>query len=128
MKLEHVAVWTRDIDRLRAFYERWFGALGGARYYSRNQHGFTSCFLTFPEGGARLELMSAPDLGDAAAPRALGYAHLAVSLGSVEAVEALATRMREAGVPVLDGPRRTGDGYFEAVIEDPDGNRVEITA
>jgi lactoylglutathione lyase len=29
---------------------------------------------------------------------------------------------------VLDGPRRTGDGYYESVVLDPDGNRVEIAA
>ena len=32
------------------------------------------------------------------------------------------------GYMVMDGPRRTGDGYYESVILDPDGNRVEITA
>ena len=26
------------------------------------------------------------------------------------------------------GPRRTGDGYYECVVRDPEGNRVEITA
>lgn len=25
-------------------------------------------------------------------------------------------------------PRRTGDGYYEAVLLDPEGNRVEIVA
>lgn len=127
MRLEHVAIWTRDVDRLRAFYERWFGARSGARYHSQNQRGFTSCFLTFPDGGARLEIMSAPDLTDAAAPRALGYAHLALSVGSVEAVDALAAQMRAAGLSLLSPPRRTGDGYYEAVVADPDGNQVEIT-
>jgi hypothetical protein len=26
---------------------------------------------------------------------------------------------------VLDGPRRTGDGYYESAVLDPDGNRLE---
>jgi hypothetical protein len=26
-----------------------------------------------------------------------------------------------------DGPRRTGDGYDESTIGDPDGNRLELT-
>jgi lactoylglutathione lyase len=29
---------------------------------------------------------------------------------------------------VLDGPRRTGDGYNESVVLDADGNRIEITS
>jgi lactoylglutathione lyase len=56
-----------------------------------------------------------------------GYAHLAVSVGSEAAVDALAARLVADGVPLLSGPRRTGDGYYEAVVADPDGNAVEVT-
>jgi lactoylglutathione lyase len=130
MRIEHVAVWTRDLERLRAFYERWFGARAGARYRSATRAGFTSYFLTFPDGGGRLELMSLPEFGDAPAPTApaAGWAHLALSVGSREAVEALTARMRAEGVAVLSAPRQTGDGYFESVVADPDGNPIEITA
>jgi lactoylglutathione lyase len=128
MRIEHVALWTADPERLRAFYERWFGARAGPPYHSATREGFTSYFLVFPDGGARLELMRVPALAPAAPAPAAGYAHLAVSLGSEAAVDALAARLRSAGVPVPSGPRRTGDGYYEAVVEDPDGNLVEITA
>ena len=37
-------------------------------------------------------------------------------------------RMDSYGFAVLDGPRRTGDAYYESVVLDPDGNRIEITA
>ena len=127
IRLEHAAVWTRDLERLRAFYERYFGARAGERYASRNNPGFTSYFLRFPGDGARLELMSLPALADAPAPPAAGWAHLALSLGSREAVDAMAARLRADGVRVLSGPRETGDGYYEAVVEDPDGNHLEIT-
>ena len=128
MHIEHVAVWTRDVERLRAFYERWFDARAGARYRSATRAGFTSYFLTFPDGGARLELMSLPALGDAAGAPAVGWAHVAAAVGSREAVVALTERMRADGVPVLSEPRQTGDGYFESVVADPDGNVIEITA
>ena len=58
----------------------------------------------------------------------MGLTHFAVSLGSEGAVDALTRRLKADGHPVLDGPRRTGDGYYESVVLDPDGNRVEITA
>jgi lactoylglutathione lyase len=128
VRLEHVAVWTRDLERLRGFYERYFGARPGARYRSATRPGFVSYFLTFPDGGCRLELMTAADLGDAPGGPAVGYAHLAVVVGSRADVETLTARMRSDGVPVVSGPRETGDGYFESVVEDPDGNEVEITA
>ena len=128
MRIEHVAVWTRDVERLRAFYERWFDARAGARYESATRAGFTSYFLTFPDGGARLEVMSLPALGDAPDAPAAGWAHVAIAVGSREGVVALTERMRADGVPVLSAPRQTGDGYFESVVADPDGNAIEVTA
>ncbi len=127
MGIEHVALWTRDIERLREFYAKAFGATANARYESRNTIGFASYFLAFPSGGARLELMQLPQLAPSAPPPALGYAHIAISVGSREAVDALVARLRAEGVPVRSEARTTGDGYYEAVVEDPDGNWVEIT-
>jgi lactoylglutathione lyase len=128
MRLEHLAVWTHDLERLRAFYERHFGARAGARYASASRPGFVSYFLEFPDGGARLELMTLPALGGGPPHPAVGYAHIALAVGSPDAVDALTERLREAGVPVVSEPRRTGDGYYESVVEDPDGNAIEITA
>jgi lactoylglutathione lyase len=135
-RIAHVALWTRDVEqleRLRAFYERHFGARAGALYRSARQPGFVSYLLSFGSG-AELELMTLPDSAptpiaptDAHVPR-LGYAHLALSLGSTHAVDALTARLREEGIRVLSLPRWTGDGYYESVIADPDGNVVELTA
>lgn len=128
-RIEHVALWTGDIDRLRDFYVTYFGARAGGEY--RNEaKDFDSCFLDF-DGGARLEIMRSGwlDLVDAAAgAQRRGLTHLAISVGSEGGVDALTKRLAAAGHPVLDGPRRTGDGYYESVVLDPDGNRVEVTA
>jgi lactoylglutathione lyase len=58
----------------------------------------------------------------------MGLTHLAISVGSEQRVDELTLRIKAQGYPVLDGPRRTGDGYYESVVIDPDGNRIEITA
>lgn len=128
MRIEHLAVWTADLERSRAFYERYFSARAGEQYQSATQRGFASYFLTFPSGDSRLELMTAPNLGEGSRPPAIGWAHIAVAVGSRGEVEALTSRMRGDGVRVVSEPRQTGDGYFESVVEDPDGNQVEITA
>lgn len=128
MHIEHIALWTNDIERLRSFYETWFEAVAGKRYHD-DSTGFSSYFLAFPSG-ARLEIMSssaAPTHPHEQEPAAAGYAHIAISIGSEEAVDLLTRRLQKAGYTVPDGPRRTGDGYYESVVLDPDGNRIEIT-
>lgn len=126
VRIEHVALWSRDIGQLRDFYVRWFGAESNEGYENPEKQ-FRSYFLRFTSG-ARIEVMQTPAVGDAPAHPAAGYAHIALALGSDAAVDSLTARLREAGVPVVDGPRRTGDGYYESVVLDPDGNRVELTA
>ena len=129
MRLDHVAIWVSDLERMKRFYESWFAAVAGPKYVSE-QKGFASYFLSF-DSGARLEIMQKRDVGPrpgGCESESLGFAHLAISVGSEGAVDALATRFEAAGCPVWDGPRRTGDGCYEAVIGDPEGNRIEITA
>ncbi|MFZ1009393.1 MAG: HAD-IA family hydrolase [Candidatus Sulfotelmatobacter sp.] len=117
-RINHVAAWVSDLERARAFYERWFKAAAGPKY-SSTKRDFQSHFLSL-DNGARLELMTSP----AEAPRP---AHLAVSVGSRDAVDRLIQTMEAAGVRVVSLPRVTGDGYYEAVITDSEGNLVEIT-
>lgn len=126
-RIEHVALWTDDLDRLAAFYVRFLGATEGPLYRSVRRP-FESRFLSFG-GGARLELMRLADLGPAAGPAPrVGLAHVAFSLGSRERVDRLTAELRAAGVEVVSGPRTTGDGYYESVVRDPDGNEVELAA
>lgn len=57
----------------------------------------------------------------------LGYAHIAIAVGDKQAVDKYAERFVKDGYPLLNGPRTTGDGYYEAVIQDPEGNLIELT-
>jgi len=127
-RIEHIALWTEDIERLANFYAQYFGATVGAMY-ANHAKGFESRFLTF-ETGARLELMKTstlrPERHQPGGHR-MGMTHLALSLGSEHRVDELTAALREAGFAIEDGPRWTGDGYYESVILDPDGNRVELT-
>lgn len=126
MRIEHVALWARDLEVLTEFYARWFGARVGPRYENPRK-GFASRFLEF-SGGARLEVMTRTGIDTRAAQEQLGLAHIAIAVGDETAVDALAAKFTGAGVAVIDGPRRTGDGYYECVVLDPEGNRVEVAA
>jgi len=129
MRIEHVALWTEDIDRLTAFYVKYFNAYAGSRYRNSSK-GFESTFLNF-SNGARLEVMRTTSQSPVSLPpgaQRMGLTHLAIAVGSEQAVDQLTHRIQSDGFEVLDGPRRTGDGYYESVVLDPDGNRIEITA
>jgi lactoylglutathione lyase len=127
-RIEHIALWTEDIERLAKFYAEYFGAIVGPKYANPSK-GFESRFLTF-QTGTRLELMKTSmfrPLRYEPGIQRMGMTHLAFSLGSENHVDELTATLRNAGFAVEDGPRRTGDGYYESVILDPDGNRLELT-
>ena len=132
MRIEHAAMYVADLETMRNFFCRYFGAVSGELYYNEKK-GFRSYFLTF-DGGARLELMHREGCGslrrkeDAeGASCGLGLQHLAMGVGSREAVDELTRRLEEDGYRVVGQPRTTGDGYYESVVLDPEHNRIEIT-
>jgi lactoylglutathione lyase len=128
MKIEHVALWTHDLEAMKTFYTRYFGGISNDKYVNP-AHGFESYFLTF-EDGARLELMQMAGIPTSAIDlqrQATGWIHVAFSVGSPQAVDALTEQLRTDGYRVIGEPRTTGDGYYESVVLDPDGNRLEIT-
>jgi lactoylglutathione lyase len=129
MTLEHVAIWTDQLEELRTYYEKFFGARANQKYVNP-QKQFASYFLRFASG-ARLELMARPGLpanqNDTVDRQHLGLIHLAFGVGTMAEVDAKAEELRRAGYPILSGPRRTGDGYYEFETLDPDRNRLEVT-
>lgn len=124
MQIEHVALLTQDLEKMRTFYEHYFGAQSGARYENPKTK-FQSYFLTFASG-SRLEITNKKFV-NLQPGETLGYSHLALAVGDQQAVDDLALRLSEDGYPLLNGPRTTGDGYYEAVVQDPEGNLIELT-
>lgn len=127
MKIEHVALWTKDLEKAKGFYERYFGFKAGEKY--QNKDGFTSYFLA-ADGGPRLELMHMghiPANRNSVEEQYIGWIHIAISVGSEQTVVEITEKLRKDGYTIADEPRRTGDGYFESCVLDPDRNRIEVT-
>ncbi len=127
MRVEHIAIWVSDLEGMRRFYEQYFGATSGPKYENPSKD-FESYFLTIG-AGTRLELMRRRPMKQEPGVRGecAGFAHLALSVGSKETVDELTETLRRDGFTIADNPRLTGDGYYESVVLDPEGNRVEIT-
>ena len=115
MKIEHIAIWVDDLEKMRQFYRTYFNV---------------SCGEKFGPGQSRIELMHRPDIGENTGKRGFtkGLAHLSLSLGSKEAVNQLTERLRKADYTIASEPRTTGDGYYESAVLDPEGNYIELLA
>lgn len=128
MKIEHLAIWAEDIELLRRFYMTYFDVSCNDKYVNP-QRNFTSYFLSFGSDKTRIELMHIPDMASPISRGDMkGLAHFAISVGSVDGVNKLTERLRNDGYTIAGEPRTSGDGYYESVVLDPEGNRVEIVA
>lgn len=126
MKIEHIALYVTDLEGARRFFEKYFGAVSGECYHNKTTD-FRSYFLSF-EDGARLEIMTRPNLKEADKELLkTGLIHIAFSVGSKEKVDALTEQFKADHFEVLSGPRTTGDGYDESCILALEGNQIEIT-
>ncbi|MRS06002.1 glyoxalase/bleomycin resistance/extradiol dioxygenase family protein [bacterium] len=127
MKIDHIAIWTKQLDKLKSFYVDNFSATVYQQFINPKTQ-YESYRLSFPNG-VQLELMQAPDVVKnfhTLTSRVTGYSHLAFSVGSQAEVEKVTDHLRSKGCLVIDLPRVTGDGYYESIVLDPDGNRIEI--
>lgn len=129
MKIEHLAIWVDDLELMRNFYTTYFNAASNEIYHNPKR-AFYSYFLSFGEGATRIELMQMPELTEPGNKRGhtKGIAHFAITVGSKQAVDELTERFRTDGYSIVGEPRTSGDGYYESVILDPEGNVVELIA
>jgi lactoylglutathione lyase len=127
--IDHIAIWTDDIEKLKDYYTRFFNAIPGSLYENMTT-GFKSYFLSFNEG-SRLEIMQKPgitgNLNGTEGPARAGIIHIAFRMDNMKTVIFKARELENAGFKILRGPRKTGDGYFEFESLDPDNNRIEVT-
>lgn len=126
MRIDHIAMYVKDLEKMKRFFVKYFGAVANEGYYNEKKE-FRSCFLSFEEGG-RLEIMFSPFVDcDELEQQRMGYIHIPLGLGSKEKVDEVTARLEQDGYAVLSGPRTTGDGYYESCVVGEEGNLVELT-
>jgi len=129
MTIDHLAIWTFDLEGMKNFYVHYFDASSGPVYYNHTRE-FRSYFLTFG-GTCRLEIMEMPSVPlnkNNPLKQHTGLIHFAINPGSRQKVDELTQQLKEDGFRVIGEPRITGDNYYESIILDPDGNRIELIA
>ena len=129
MIIDHIAIYTDHLEELKNYYIKYFGAIQNNMYLNEKKQ-FRSYFLSF-KSGTRLEIMSMPgipdNVNDTKNSQHKGIIHFALGVETMQEVDYKARQLEQDGFKILDGPRKTGDGYYEFVTLDPDGNRIEIT-
>jgi lactoylglutathione lyase len=129
MKIEHLGLWVKDLELMRSFYLKYFDTHAGEKYINPKTQ-FESYFILFGESKTRLELMTRPDILSDNSKRGfnMGIAHFAISVGGKDKVNELTEQIRNDNFTIFSEPRTTGDGYYETVVLDPEGNYLEISA
>jgi len=128
MKIEHLAIWVHDLEKVKEFYVKYF-EMKCSEKYTNIKKNYSSYFLSFNGASTRIEIMSRPDITDLGGKHSVsfGLTHFSISVGSKRKVDKLTEQLRFDGYKIVGEPRTTGDGYYESVIEDCEGNWVEIT-
>ncbi len=128
MRIDHLAIWTQDLEKAKTFYMKYFN-MKCSELYTNKKKQFTSYFLSFTEGAARLEIMHRSDISTSIEKHStsFGLTHFSISVGNMNEVDKLTQQLRIDGYKIVGEPRTTGDGYYESVVEDCEGNWVEIT-
>ena len=127
MRIDHAALFCRDLEQMRQFFIDYFDARSNEQYHNPRT-GLRTYILSFTEGSTRLELMQRPDVQDADPSQpAIGYVHLSFAVGSRKGVDLLTRRLAADGYTVTSSPRTTGDGYYESSILGPEGIQIEVT-
>ncbi len=124
MNIDHIAIWVNDLERQKEFFIRYFDCIANEKYLNPKKL-FSSYFVSF-KNGARIELMKKEGIHPSGQQIACGLAHFAIDAGSREMVDELTGLLERDGITIEGHPRVTGDGYYESIVLDPEGNRIEI--
>lgn len=127
MKINHIAIYVQDLEKTRAFYEKYFGGKSNEKYHNPKT-GLETYFISFSDN-TRLEIMARPNISiNNKDLTSCGYIHMAFSVNGKENVDKITSTLKNDGYTVISAPRTTGDGYYESCVLDPENNQIEIVA
>ena len=118
--LAHVALKVKDMDKSLDFY---VGKMGFPEMFRLHRDGKLWIVYLRITDDQYLELFPDGD-GDRAPGRdATGVNHFCLGVDDIDVVVA---GLAEGGIPLTTNKKMGADYNFQAWIEDPDGNRIEL--
>ena len=128
MKIHHIGIYVIDLEGAKTFFTKYFNFTAGDKYHNPRT-GFSSYMLNADGDGSRLELMTRGEVHPAETEVLhVGPHHINLCIGTEKDVDLMSRRLASDGYEILDGPRRTGDGYYECCVRAVEGLLVEISA
>ena len=94
MKIEHIGIYVNEVEKTKEFFENVFPVKAGPKYHNKKT-GFTSYFLSFDDGETRIEIMIRKEVHSNNFLEALGYNHIAISIGSKELVDEITMKLKK---------------------------------
>lgn len=126
MDINHLGIFVSDLNSARNFFEIFFGFTSGEKY-TNSLKKFSSYLLTSDTGKSRIEIMHREDIKEKSDQNIFtGLHHMSFTVGSDSAVDSFAERLASEGYEIINGPRKTGDGYYECCIRVFDGILIEV--
>jgi len=122
--LEHLDISVSDLERSGEFWAAFLKDLG-YREFAKSATGWSwtnddsTVFLLQAEPGY---------LDPPYHRKRVGLNHLAFGVSDPKQVDAMATRLKERGIPLLYGGPRTGRTTYAVFFEDPDRIKIELVA
>jgi catechol 2,3-dioxygenase-like lactoylglutathione lyase family enzyme len=113
-RLEHVAIYCRDIHESIKFYEKYFG--GQPTAIRKGAAGYGFCFMKIA-GAPSIQLMESPE--------SVGVHHYGFVTDDVEQV---ARDFREKGAEIVRENRDLSGKLTTIFVKDPNGLEMEIRA
>jgi catechol 2,3-dioxygenase-like lactoylglutathione lyase family enzyme len=138
MRVRHVGIVVRDLERSLAFYR---GLLGFEIVRAMDEQGpFIDAIVGMPDvkvrtvklaapgDSAQIELLAfenpAPEIGPAPPLRRVGPTHVALTVADLDGLH---RRMAAAGTPFTTAPQTSPDGRAKVTFcRDPDGTALEL--
>jgi len=119
--LAHVAIKVTDLDRTLDFYVNKLGFPEMLRLY--NDNGNTWLVYLRITDDQYLEVFPGAENDRAPGWNANGMNHMCLAVNDING---LVKQIEAAGIPLLMPLKLALDGNWQAWIEDPDGNRIEL--